>query len=100
MRRKNKWILAVALLLGGFTLFSSAESQACSRFNHKKAYYKYHDYRVDTPVEARYDLNHNGYIGWRERYAMNHRYVNNWRERRCDYNRNGMVDPSELACVY
>ncbi|MDL1873344.1 hypothetical protein FBR05_14280 [Deltaproteobacteria bacterium PRO3] len=103
MRRTKPWLLALALLLGGFTLLSAAESQACSRFHHKKhkhSYHRYHDYRVNTPIEAKYDLNRNGYIGWRERYAMNHRYVNTWKERRCDYNRNGVVDAREVACVY
>lgn len=104
MRSKNKWLLALALLVGGFTLLSAAESEACSRFHHKHkhkpSYHYYNDKRVNTPIEAKYDLNRNGWIGWRERYAMNHRYVNTWKERRCDYNRNRIVDASEIACVY
>lgn len=101
--KKSKWILALALALGAATMLSAAESQACSvkyKHKYKNGYSRYHDPRVNTAIEARYDLNRNGYIGWQERYAMNHRYVNNWQERRCDYNRNGLIDPREVACVY
>ena len=96
MLNKSKWILAFALALGGLTLFSAAESQACSKYKHSR----YRDPRVNTRVESRYDFNHNGYIGWNERYAMNNRRVNTWRERRCDYNYNGVVDAREVSCVY
>ena len=87
------WILALGILTSG-TL-----ALACN-LPHKVGYYPSRPYyqkayvgsRVDTPVEYRFDTNHNGWIGEKERIAMAHYRVTSRRERYCDFNRNGWVD--------
>lgn len=89
-----KKLTQVAVL--GIAFFVSASSWAYPR----SYWARRHDPWVDTKVEHRYDLNHNGKIGRRERYAINHRFVNNRREFYCDHNHNGVIGPHEARCAY
>ena len=95
------WILALGILTSG-TL-----ALACN-LPHKVGYYParpyysnaYYGNRVNTPVEYRFDTNHNGWIGPQERIAMANYRVNSRREQYCDFNRNGFVDTwRERGCL-
>lgn len=87
------WILGLVVIMTGTLAWACPVSHKARRYSH------YNNYRVNTPVEYRYDYNHNGWLGPQERIAMAHYRVNTRQERHCDFNRNGYIDTSwERRC--
>ena len=62
--------------------------------------YKVRDSKVNTRIERKYDLNHDGWISRRERRILKASGVNTRFEYRCDHNHNGVIDPAEVRCAY
>ncbi len=83
-------ILSVTL---GISLFAAGLAEA------RPYWARAHDPRVNTRLERQYDLNHNGYIGPRERYVETHAQVNTPKEAFCDKNHNGFVGAHEAHCL-
>lgn len=95
------WILALGILTSGTLALACPVPRkvvyAPARYYAPKPHYRN---VVNTAVEARFDRDHNGWIGAREQVAMAHYRVNSKRERYCDFNRNGFVDTGwERGCL-
>lgn len=94
--RSNKkilgWIFALAVLTTS-TLAMAHPVVIGNGHHHKQRHYPYTNAnRVDNKLEAKFDRNHNGWLGAEERYLMASARVDNRWERHCDHNRNGYID--------